>query len=93
MWYAYDGEWMNWYVLSTESAKEIIKKNKSKHRVVSLEEYTVEQPDISKTDFEDVVGQDSLTRFDNPKPKRQRNNRRNKSRNRKNHSNRNAKKG
>ena len=82
MWYAYDGEWMNWHILYATQANEIIEKNKKGEKVASLEEYAVEHIEDTKTEFENVVGQDSLTRFDNPK----RNNRRknNKNRNPKN---------
>lgn len=83
MWYAYDGEWMNWYKLSPQQANEIIAINKQGKTVVSLEEYAVSfTEEETKTDFGNVVGQDSLTRFDKPKRKKKRNNnnRRNKSR-------------
>jgi len=90
MWYAYEGEWMNWHVITTEQANEIIAKNKQKQKVASLEEYAAEEEITTKTAFENVVGQDSLTRFDNPKSKRRRNNRNNK--NRKRNNKRNAKK-
>ena len=71
LWYAYKGEWMNWFMLSLESVHEIIAKNKNKEKVPGLEEYTsetmvtkAEKPDVV---FENVVGQDSLNRFDRPK--------------------------
>jgi cell fate regulator YaaT (PSP1 superfamily) len=80
LWYAYKGEWMNWHMLSLESVHEIIAKNKNKEKVPGLEEYTTEtmvtqaeKPDVS---FENVVGQDSLNRFD--RPKRSKNKRRKK---------------
>ena len=80
LWYAYKGEWMNWHMLSLESVHEIIAKNKNKEKVPGLEEYTtetivtqVEKPDVA---FENVVGQDSLNRFD--RPKRSKNKRRKK---------------
>jgi cell fate regulator YaaT (PSP1 superfamily) len=83
MWYAYEGEWMNWHVISAEQANEIIDKNKRKEKVASLEEYATEHIQDTKTEFENVVGQDSLTRFDSPKPKRKRkNNRKKRNRNR-----------
>lgn len=77
MWYAYEGEWMNWHVITTTQANEIIAKNKKREPVASLEEYASEHIKDTKLDFENVVGQDSLTRFDNPKPKRKRKNKRN----------------
>jgi cell fate regulator YaaT (PSP1 superfamily) len=85
MWYAYEGEWMNWHILTTDQANEIIAKNVKKEKVASLEEYASELIIDTKVDFENVVGQDSLTRFDKPKNqsrsknnKRKKNNRNNK---------------
>ncbi|TDU43590.1 cell fate regulator YaaT (PSP1 superfamily) [Gelidibacter sediminis] len=72
MWYAYEGEWMNWHKLTTEQANEIIALNKKKQKVTSLEEYASELIEDVKADFENVVGQDSLTRFDGPKRKTKR---------------------
>ncbi|WP_430410796.1 PSP1 domain-containing protein [Kordia sp.] len=72
IWYAYEGEWMNWHKLTTDQANEIIELNKKKEKVISLEEYALELiEEDTKTDFENVVGQDSLTRFDK-KPTRNR---------------------
>ena len=83
MWYAYDGEWMNWHILSATQANEIIEKNKKGEKVASLEEYAVEHVEDTKTEFENVVGQDSLTRFDNPKRNNRRKNNKNRNRNNK----------
>ena len=94
MWYAYEGEWMNWHIITTEQANEIIAKNKKKEKVASLEEYAAEHIQDTKNEFENVVGQDSLTRFDNPKSKNKRKNNknnRNKNRNRNRNKNRNQK--
>jgi len=77
MWYAYEGEWMNWHKLTTTQANEIIKLNFKKKKAVSLEEYAEDLIEDTKTDFENVVGQDSLTRFDSPKRKKKRKNNRN----------------
>ena len=72
IWYAYEGEWMNWHKLTTDQANEIIALNKEKKKVISLEEYALDLiEEDTKTDFENVVGQDSLTRFDK-KPTRNR---------------------
>lgn len=78
MWFAYEGEWMNWHIISTEQANEIIKLNNEGKKVASLEEYAAEHLVDTKTEFENVVGQDSLTRFDSPKGnnKRRNNNKR-----------------
>mgnify|MGYP000685532708 CR=1 FL=1 len=77
MWYAYEGEWMNWHKITTAQANEIISLNKKNTKVASLEEYTSELLNDTKTEFENVVGQDSLTRFDGPKPNNKRKKRRN----------------
>ncbi|RNC88228.1 MAG: hypothetical protein ED556_03325 [Winogradskyella sp.] len=89
MWYAYEGEWMNWHVISVDQANEIISINKKGKKVTSLEEYAAEHQEDTKVEFENVVGQDSLTRFDNPKRKNKRKN--NKRRNRNRSKNRNPK--
>ena len=67
LWYAYEGEWMNWHKLTTTHANEIIEANKAKKPVASLEEFASELVEDTKVDFGNVVGQDSLTRFDKPK--------------------------
>tara|TARA_R110000868_G_scaffold67320_10_gene199901 strand:- start:3606 stop:4778 length:1173 start_codon:yes stop_codon:yes gene_type:complete len=77
MWYAYEGEWMNWHKITTAQANEIISLNKKNKKVASLEEYASELIDDTKNVFENVVGQDSLTRFDRPKPNNKRKNKRN----------------
>jgi cell fate regulator YaaT (PSP1 superfamily) len=85
MWYAYEGEWANWHKITTQQANEIIGLNKKNEKVSSLEEYASELIEDTKTEFENVVGQDSLTRFDSPKPNNKRKN--NKNRNNKNKNN------
>jgi cell fate regulator YaaT (PSP1 superfamily) len=80
LWYAYEGEWMNWHKLTAAHANEIIEANKAKKPVASLEEFASELVEDTKVDFGNVVGQDSLTRFD--KPKHQGKKRRNTNRNR-----------
>ena len=67
LWYAYEGEWMNWHKLTTTQANEIIESNKKNEPVASLEEYAAELISDTKVEFGNVVGQDSLTRFDKPK--------------------------
>ena len=78
MWYAYEGEWMNWHKLTTTQANEIIAINAKNEKVASLEEYAIDLVEDTKVDFENVVGQDSLTRFDAPKNQRRKNNNRRK---------------
>ncbi|HNQ27479.1 MAG TPA: regulatory iron-sulfur-containing complex subunit RicT [Aquaticitalea sp.] len=72
MWFAYEGEWMNWHKLTTAQVQEIIERNKKKEKVPSVEEYASELIDEVVADFENVVGQDSLTRFDTPKRRNKR---------------------
>lgn len=74
LWYAYEGEWMNWFTVKAEDANEMIRMNKAKEPVTALEDFSVEDKEEVKVEFENVVGQDSLTRFDQPK-RRKRNNR------------------
>jgi len=58
---------MNWHKLTAEQANKIIASNKKKEDVGSLEEFEVQLQLEEKPDFNNVVGQDSLTRFDRPK--------------------------
>ncbi|TSE04878.1 PSP1 domain-containing protein [Aquimarina algiphila] len=83
LWYAYEGEWMNWHKITAEDVNEIIASNINNEKVASLEDFASELIEDTKTDFENVVGQDSLTRFDQPKRsnrRRNRNKRKNKKR-------------
>lgn len=82
MWYAYEGEWMNWHKITNQQANEIIEKNKAKEKVASIEEYAVELMGETTAEFENVVGQDSLTRFDNKNINRRK--KRNRGRNQRN---------
>ncbi|ADF50453.1 MAG: hypothetical protein CMP12_15040 [Zunongwangia sp.] len=82
LWYAYEGEWMTWHKLTVDQANQIIEANKKRESIGSLEEFEVMlQMEEEQPDFNNVVGQDSLTRFDNPHPKKKR---RNKKRRKKN---------
>jgi len=85
LWYAYEGEWMNWHTLTPEQANKIIAKNKKDEAVGSLEEYALnlELAETDQKSFNDGIGEDSLTRFD--KPKQQQRKRRNKNKKRKKH--------
>jgi cell fate regulator YaaT (PSP1 superfamily) len=70
LWYAYVCEWNNWFLLTVNQANAIIKENKSNKLVSGLEEYTSENNSVEENMFENVVGQDSLTRFDKPRKKK-----------------------
>lgn len=72
LWYAYEGEWMNWHELSANKANEIIDLNKQNKKANSLEEYAKEVDIPLEVEYNNVVGQDSLTRFDKPKSNKKR---------------------
>lgn len=85
LWYAYKENPVQWHQLNVQQVNEIIARNSSKKKVAGLEEYAsgFELEKNNDTLFSDVVGQDSLTRFDKKgkKRRRNRNQRRKKSRN------------
>jgi cell fate regulator YaaT (PSP1 superfamily) len=78
MWYAYTDNFAHWHVLKIDQVKEIIKENKQKIRVTALEDYALEVVEEPKQDFNNAMGQESLTRFDQPKKKRKNNNKKRK---------------
>jgi cell fate regulator YaaT (PSP1 superfamily) len=89
MWYAYKENPITWHKLTVNQANQILQLNKKNTKATSLEEYALElEYEVLETShFKDVVGQDSLTRFDKPKFKRKRkknNSKRNFKNNRKN---------
>ncbi|MDC9721162.1 MAG: regulatory iron-sulfur-containing complex subunit RicT [Urechidicola sp.] len=77
-WYTYKDDSFKWYKLDLAQLNEIIDTNKGGEVVSSLEDFELELAPAKKVDFEDAVGEDSLTRFD--QPKRKSNRRRNKNR-------------
>ena len=78
LWYTYKEERFKWYKLSLDQVHEIIELNNDKELAPPLEEYESEIEEEVKIDFENVVGQDSLTRFDEPKKRRKNRNKRRK---------------
>ncbi|PCI32623.1 MAG: hypothetical protein COB60_09165 [Flavobacteriaceae bacterium] len=79
LWYTYKDDRSKWFKLTLEQVQEIIELNKENEKVASLEEFDAENSVVhTKVDFENVVGQDSLTRFDAPKRTRNKRNKRNK---------------
>lgn len=70
MWFAYTENFAQWHVLKIEQVKEIMAENKEKRRVSSLEDYAMEIASEPEKDFNNAMGQESLTRFDQPKKKR-----------------------
>ncbi|MDO5607784.1 MAG: regulatory iron-sulfur-containing complex subunit RicT [Capnocytophaga sp.] len=68
MWFTYDDDAINWHKMSVDSVNEIIAENKDNVKVANLEDYALANDEIViSNEFTDVVGQDSLTRFDTPK--------------------------
>lgn len=79
MWFSYEQDSAAWHELPVTRVNEIIALNKKGKNAIALEDYEVEKEIKAKEDYNNVVGQDSLTRFD--EPKRSKNKSRNKSRN------------
>lgn len=70
LWYGYEKQGMNWHKISVDKANEIIALNRRGEKISCLEDFEEEEERISESKiFENVVGQDSLTRFDKPKSK------------------------
>jgi len=82
LWFSYKDDHANWHALTKDQVNDIIEKNKKKEKVISLEEYVVENFAEETPVFENVVGQDSLTRFDQPKRSKKRKNKRRKNKKR-----------
>jgi len=83
LWFSYKEDPANWHTLKKEQVNEILAKNKKKEKVASLEEYATENIAEELPVFENVVGQDSLTRFDKPRHSKNRKNKRRKNQKRK----------
>jgi cell fate regulator YaaT (PSP1 superfamily) len=92
VWYAYKENPIQWHRLTVEQTNEIITLNKENKKIENLEDYSLElefgNENLLKT--EDLIEQNSLSRFDKPKKKKRRKNR--KPRNRNNNSRNRAKK-
>lgn len=76
MWFAYTNNFANWHVLKIDQVNEIIAENKQKRKVASLEDYALEEIKEPQQDFNNAMGQESLTRFDQPKKKKRPNKKR-----------------
>jgi cell fate regulator YaaT (PSP1 superfamily) len=83
VWYAYKENPVHWHKLTVEQTNQIIELNKKNSKAGSLEEYALElEFEVTETsNFTDVVGQDSLTRFDKPKFKKKKRSNNNRNRN------------
>ena len=78
MWFAYTDNFANWHVLKIDQVKEIVEQNKQKIRVSALEDYAIEIVAEPEANFNNAMGQESLTRFDQPRKKKNNNNKRRK---------------
>ncbi|AMA47971.1 PSP1 domain-containing protein [Flavobacterium covae] len=78
MWFAYPDSMAIWHMLKVSEVKEIIDLNKQGKKVATLEDFVYEEEkETAEKTFQNAMGQDSLTRFDQPK-KRNKNNRKKK---------------
>jgi len=78
MWYSYrNSEDYKWYSLTYQQVNEVIALNKQGKQAKSLSDLEIVEETLV-SGFENVVGEDSLTRFDRPK------NRKNKNKNKQN---------
>ena len=84
LWFSYKDEPATWHTLSKEQVIQLVGMNKRKEKIASLEEYAIDNIVEDKVVFENVVGQDSLTRFDQPKRRSGRNKNKKRRNNRKN---------
>jgi cell fate regulator YaaT (PSP1 superfamily) len=76
MWFAYTNNFAQWHVLKIEQVQEIIEENKLKNKVSSLEDYALEIITEPEKNFNNAMGQESLTRFDQPARKKKNNKKR-----------------
>jgi hypothetical protein len=79
MWFAYTDNFANWHVLKIDQVREIVAQNKQKIRVSALEDYAIEIVVEQEANFNNAMGQESLTRFDQPKKSKSKNKNKNKS--------------
>lgn len=73
MWFTYENDVVNWHKLSVDDVKEIQQLYAKNQPVASLEEYASKLEESPSLDFQNVVAQDSITRFDTPKKKKKSN--------------------
>ena len=78
MWFAYTNNFAQWHILKIEQVREIIAQNKQKIKVSSLEDFAIEVVVEIEKDFNNAMGQESLTRFDQPKRNKNKSKNRNK---------------
>lgn len=69
MWFAYADNSANWYVLTADQVREIVAMNQQGEVADELENY-MDNGEKETDNFQNAVGQDSVTRFDQPKRRR-----------------------
>ncbi len=87
MWYSYEDEPLKFIELKLDRVNEIVEMNKKEEYPSDLMGFVDFKEVVKEPDYANVVGQDSLTRFDNKKSNKR--NKRNKHRNKGNKRNRN----
>ncbi|MCU0349252.1 MAG: hypothetical protein MUF43_00255 [Flavobacterium sp.] len=78
MWFAYENQSAVWHVLSVSQVREVLTLNKQGKKIAAIEDFAVEVTKEIEKNFQNAVGQDSLTRFDKPKGKPNKNKKRRK---------------
>ena len=77
IWYSYDNvSGSDWVALHVKKVDQVLKENKRGVLPESLEDYTENISEAATPQYDDVVGQDDLKRFDNQKSKKRRNKKR-----------------
>lgn len=65
IWYNYENDYSNFFEVSLENVKEILKINKKGEKISKIEDYAIKKE--KKQEFENNIQQDDLTRFDKKK--------------------------
>ena len=93
MWYSYQDEPLKFIELKLDRVNEIVKMNKNDEKPNDLMDFVEIKEVIKEPEYGNVVGQDSLTRFDKPKGKKGKHKKRNKNyKNRNKNRNKNSQK-
>lgn len=78
MWYSYQDEPLKFIELKLDRVNEIVEMNKNEEKPNDLMDFVEIKEVIKEPEYGNVVGQDSLTRFDKPKRKKGKHKKRNK---------------
>lgn len=88
LWYSYKDVHAEWVALKLEDVKNILNQNATGKKPESLESFGISLEQEAKPDYDNVVGQDDLTRFDKKNKGNNRKRKNNRSRNSKRPANR-----